>query len=623
MLPDLRVISLLLAMIGMVSSEVQHIDITPIIPEINKVAAVHSMSADLRNYHPIPSFAPRSAQDIAIEFAQRQFKLTRNDYIITDSYLSKTSGITHVYLQQTIKGVKIANSRMSVHVDRANRVMAYDNSFFNSTAVKEMTTTEQASSTNKLVTRQINDWNGRTNGFASPVKALSTFASHIKQPFDADKVQVVPLQGDTKSTGQSYLIKNVDFTEHGNVTVSQSYLQLDEHSLVPTWQFYVPMPLNHFSIHVSADGNKLLYLHDLVNFASYRVVKLGDNNPVDTPREYEATGTNWENGYRPNGGNDLKFDYPFDTKKAPKSNVDASITNLFYLVNTAHDLFYKYGFDEVAGNFQEDNGTKGGKGGDAVIAHALYGYNKSSAYRNNAFFKSTEDGKRPMLAMYAFDGQKPERDGAMENGVVLHEYGHGVSNRLTGGPSNVDCLSDGYAAGMNEGWSDFYAYWMEMKATDKPTKQVEFGHYSAGSSFRIHPYSTDLTANPLKVDKLNDKNWTRDKYSVGTLWATILYEVYWSLVNKLGFQENLFSADLSKGNTLLLQLVLDGLKMQPCNPTFITARNAIIEAEHVITGGKHACELWRGFAKRGLGYDAIDKQQQLVPGYGLPTNCKA
>lgn len=44
-----------------------------------------------------------------------------------------------------------------------------------------------------------------------------------------------------------------------------------------------------------------------------------------------------------------------------------------------HDLFYVYGFDEAAGNFQNTNIGKNGKGGDNVIANAQdgSGYSKS------------------------------------------------------------------------------------------------------------------------------------------------------------------------------------------------------------------------------------------------------
>jgi extracellular elastinolytic metalloproteinase len=78
----------------------------------------------------------------------------------------------------------------------------------------------------------------------------------------------------------------------------------------------------------------------------------------------------YEQNYRPDGGAELNFDFDLDLKKQPSDYVDAAITNLFYWNNIMHDLFYKYGFDEKSGNFQEDNFGRGGKGNDAVIANA-------------------------------------------------------------------------------------------------------------------------------------------------------------------------------------------------------------------------------------------------------------
>ena len=46
-------------------------------------------------------------------------------------------------------------------------------------------------------------------------------------------------------------------------------------------------------------------------------------------------------------------------------------------------------------------------------------------------------------------------DGSLDNGVIAHEYTHGISNRLTGGPANADCLWN--AEQMGEGWSDYMA----------------------------------------------------------------------------------------------------------------------------------------------------------------------
>ena len=48
----------------------------------------------------------------------------------------------------------------------------------------------------------------------------------------------------------------------------------------------------------------------------------------------------------------------------------------------------------------------------------------------------------------------PDRDSDLDNGVIAHEYGHGISNRLTGGPTTVTCLNN--AEQMGEGWSDWF-----------------------------------------------------------------------------------------------------------------------------------------------------------------------
>lgn len=49
--------------------------------------------------------------------------------------------------------------------------------------------------------------------------------------------------------------------------------------------------------------------------------------------------------------------------------------------------------------------------------------------------------------------RQPFRDGDLEAGIVIHEYSHGLSTRLTGGPANSGCLGYGEAGGMGEGES--------------------------------------------------------------------------------------------------------------------------------------------------------------------------
>jgi len=63
------------------------------------------------------------------------------------------------------------------------------------------------------------------------------------------------------------------------------------------------------------------------------------------------------------------------------------------------------------------------------------------------------------------------------------------------------------------------------------------------------------------------------------------------------------------GNSLMVQLVLNAMKLQQCRPGFIEARDAIIQADQVLTGGDNLCELWLGFAEKGLGVNANVKNR--------------
>lgn len=54
------------------------------------------------------------------------------------------------------------------------------------------------------------------------------------------------------------------------------------------------------------------------------------------------------------------------------------------------------------------------------------------------------------------------------------------------------------------------------------------------------------------------------------------------------------------GNTLLAHLLVEAMKLQPCRPSFVAARDAIIQADVVLTGGNNTCTIWKAFAERGL-----------------------
>ncbi|RAL06717.1 peptidase M36 [Aspergillus homomorphus CBS 101889] len=72
------------------------------------------------------------------------------------------------------------------------------------------------------------------------------------------------------------------------------------------------------------------------------------------------------------------------------------------------------------------------------------------------------------------------------------------------------------------------------------------------------------------------------------------------------------------GRYLSMKLVVDGMALQPCNPTFVQARDAILDADVALTGGKNRCEIWKGFAKRGLGAGARYRRIRRVGSTAIP-----
>jgi hypothetical protein len=91
-------------------------------------------------------------------------------------------------------------------------------------------------------------------------------------------------------------------------------------------------------------------------------------------------------------------------------------------------------------------------------------------------------------------------------------------------------------------------------------------------------------------------------HGIGSVWATMLWDLTWAYVSKYGYDNNKYTG--TGGNNKLMQIVIDGIKLQPCGPTFVTARDAIIAADQAITGGKDYCMIWDVFAARGLGVNA-------------------
>ncbi len=459
------------------------------------------------------------------------------------------------------------------------------------------------------------------------------------------------------------------------------------------------------------------------------------------------------------GGSSLSFDFPLDFDTNLYNSAEASTTNLFYMNNMMHDVWYQYGFTEEAGNFQVNNYGNDGNDGDQVWAFGQTG--ESLGEMNNARFGTPPDGQNPYMIMFMWDnnqgddhlfsvntagdyqgnysgvlagfggalpipaitedlvviqddnsggestdandgcdnitngaqlnekivlirrgqcdfvvkvkkaqdngakavvmvnnvagapivmggddntitipsvmirntdgdpiiaallsgtplnGSVPKeghwdgyQDGTLDNGVVAHEYGHGISNRLTGPPTNTSCLNNDEQ--MGEGWSDYFALVMTMHPGDEGTDGRGMATYAAGqpitgNGIRPTRYSTNMSINSSTYDRIKT---AAVPHGVGYVWATMLWEMTWELVDEYGFDPDLYHG--TGGNNLAMQLVIDGLKMQPCSPGFVTGRDAILEADAVNNEGVNQCRIWRAFAKRGLGYSATQGSSNNV-----------
>lgn len=478
----------------------------------------------------------------------------------------------------------------------------------------------------------------------------------------------------------------------------------------------------------------------------------------------DANGDNG-NGVRADGTAALNFDFPYvngvSQTQQPTAYTAAATTNLFYMVNTIHDIWYHYGFDEASGNFQQNNYGRGGAvttTGDYVLADAQDGYSQTTPTLNNANFSTPNDGSRPRVQMFLWDAGAPPTefltvnspaniagprlattnvfegtdriavpaapngitsdlvlydnnptppgyhsacqpatnasalngkivlikrggcffnlkvknaqdagatavvvmdsiagnptrlsmsstgllgitipaifitkevgdelltemgngpvnvkvetpgdlylfaDGDFDNGIIGHEVGHGISNRLIGGPANSSCMTNGEQ--MGEGWSDWFGLMLQIKPGDTGAEARGIGTYAinepvTGGGIRNFPYSIDFGINPLT---LNDSNDT-ESHNRGETWTAVLWDLTWAYINKYGFDPDIYNG--TGGNNKVMRLVIDALKLQACNTaSFISARDNLFAADQATTGGRDYCLIAEVFEKRGMGLNA-------------------
>jgi hypothetical protein len=231
----------------------------------------------------------------------------------------------------------------------------------------------------------------------------------------------------------------------------------------------------------------------------------------------------------------------------------------------------------------------------------------------------------------------PLRDGDLDAGIVLHEYSHGISNRLTGGPT-INCLTG--QERMGEGWSDYHAVATLIDpALDDPDGSRGLGTYALwqdegrqSPGIRPAPYSRDMEIQPFTYDRIKTNSWITGgslsiPHGIGHGWASILWDMTWNLIDVHGFNPSVWEPWNTGGNNLAQQLVMDGLKFQGCGPGFVVGRDAIIAADQALTGGENACIVWSSFARRGLGYSAEQgtsaDRDDNTEAFDVPPECTA
>lgn len=195
-----------------------------------------------------------------------------------------------------------------------------------------------------------------------------------------------------------------------------------------------------------------------------------------------------------------------------------------------------------------------------------------------------------------------------DNGIIAHEYVHGLSTRLTGGRFNSGCLTNigtpAIGEQMGEGWSDFYGIVLTIQPGDDGEKRRGVGTYAIrentnGKGLRAFPYSTDMNVNPVTYSSIVSASVP---HGVGHVWSSMLWDLFWAMVDEYGYDDDIYYGN--GGNNMTLWLVTEAMKIQPCDPGFVDGRDAILAADQALFGGANQCLIWEVFARRGLGIHA-------------------
>lgn len=180
---------------------------------------------------------------------------------------------------------------------------------------------------------------------------------------------------------------------------------------------------------------------------------------------------------------------------------------------------------------------------------------------------------------------------------------------------------------MGEGWSDWLGLVYTAKATDLATTPRGIFNYvlglgPIGAGARSQRYSTNPAINTHTYQSiLNDTG----SHAVGSVWAQVLWEVYWALVDTHGFDADLYDALGGSGNQRAMLYVNEGMKSTACAPSFLQARDGVIRAATDNYGGEDLCRVWEAFTAFGLGINSTSGPSSgftnVRNGFDKPVAC--
>ncbi|KAH8984003.1 metalloprotease [Lactarius hatsudake] len=438
--------------------------------------------------------------------------------------------------------------------------------------------------------------------FLASKLSVSEDSVHVRTSAQGQAVHHVFLVQKIKGVPVANAVANVAFNDNGKVSsYSSSFVK---HSLTHVIQIHNKTAGTWYEAFVDAHDNKVISVTNFVAKASYLVIPftaedVNTDGFVTTtdPQNLNVSPNGWHQEFTSttnstDGNNviaytgsglettavetspDLNFNYVTDFTQDPiiGTNTPAAITNAFFVVNCFHDFAYMYGFTEATFNFQSNNFNKGGEEYDRIAV-------------------SVQDTEGINGADFAV---LPERDGALQNDIIIHECQHGATNRMTGG-GTARCFQTLEAAAVSEGYSDVMADTLSQE--QNPNNYVHDFVFGALVSVNAS-WLPDV--NPLRYSSLNGMT---DSHAMGEVWANTLHNVYATLIDAFGRGSDVTQA---QGNIVFYHLLFDALLLQPCNPSFVQTRDAWIQADANRYNGSHACLLWKDFASKGLGVKAAN-----------------